>query len=258
MRYVQTPVDSILTPDCGAAAGVDLAGSAQTATPIPANTAIVVTAGPTTFYVTTLTPIPTPGCAAPLPMVKGQSAYVKAGCMCGINPANRVLGSIIIKKKWWSSSLMGRCAVSSAITGGGSAAPATMDGWRKVHLSSTSLRPGPAPAGSFCNDSIDLTVGQQTRLRLGVKVHQQPSIDGLVLTVAPAEAIADVLSGPNCSNGHNWWKIRVTVLNISYTGYVADGENGIALLIDADAQPTPVCGPARNFLCGHDRICAIH
>ena len=42
--------------------------SAQTATPPPIPTitpiGFVVTAGPTTFYVTTLTPIPTPGCAA--------------------------------------------------------------------------------------------------------------------------------------------------------------------------------------------------
>ncbi len=112
------------------------------------------------------------------------------------------------------------------------------------------MRPGPAPAGSFCNDSADLTVGQKTRLRLGVKVHQVASIDGLVLTVAPADAVADVLAGPNCSNGYNWWKIRVTVLNIIYTGWVADGADGITLLVDADASPTPVCGPARSLRVG--------
>ena len=60
-------------------AGLTSLVSAQTATPIPTLTPLVVTAGPTIFYVTTLTPSPTPGCSAPLPMVKGQSAYVKGG-----------------------------------------------------------------------------------------------------------------------------------------------------------------------------------
>jgi len=223
---------------------------AQTATPIPVNTAIVVTAGPTTFYVTTLIPSPTPGCAAPLPMVKGQTAYVKGGMYVRNQPSesspwvNYYQKEVVVtitdgpvcneqRYNWWR------------VSGPGN------DGWvAEGTPAQYFMRPGPAPAGSSCNDSADLNVGQQALLRLGVKVHQQPSIDGLVLTVAPAFAFADVLSGPNCSNGYNWWKIRVTVLGVSYTGYVADGENGIKLLVDADAQPTPVCGPARNFYAG--------
>jgi len=64
-------------------AGLTSLVSAQTATPTPIPTltplGFVVTVAPTTFYVTTLTPTPTPGCAAPLPMVKGQTAYVSGG-----------------------------------------------------------------------------------------------------------------------------------------------------------------------------------
>ncbi|MEP6988573.1 MAG: hypothetical protein ABI970_23425 [Chloroflexota bacterium] len=228
--------------------------SAQTATPIVIPTitplGFVVTAGPTTFYVTTLTPIPTPGCAAPLPLVKGQSAYVKGGMYVRNSPTesspwvNYYQKEVVVvitdgpicsdqRYNWWK------------VKGPGN------DGWvAEGTPAQYFMRPGPPPAGSFCNASVDLTVGQQTRLRLGVKVHQTASIDGLVLTVAPIDSIAAVLAGPNCSNGYNWWQIRVTVLNVVYTGWVADGESGITLLEDPNAAPTPFCGPARSLRIG--------
>jgi hypothetical protein len=230
-------------------AGLSSLVSAQTvatATPL----GFVPTIGPTVFYVTTLTPIPTPGCAVPLPLVKGQSAYVKGG-MYVRNQAsesspwvNYYQKEVVVtitdgpvcsdqRYNWWK------------VKGPGN------DGWvAEGTPSQYFMRPGPAPVGSFCTDVADLTVGQQTRLRLGVKVHQTASIDGLVLTVAPIDSIADVLAGPNCSNGYNWWQIRVVVLNVVYTGWVADGENGITLLEDPNAPPTPVCGPARSLRIG--------
>lgn len=226
--------------------------SAQTATPIPTLTPLgyVVTAAPTTFYVTTLTPIPTPGCATPLPLVKGQSAYVKGGMYVRNDPSesspwvNYYPKEVIVtitdgpvcsnqRYNWWK------------VKGPGN------DGWvAEGNPSQYFMRPGPALSNSFCANSADLTVGQQTRLRLGVKVHDQASIDGLVLTVAPADALADVLEGPSCSSGYNWWKIRVTVLGVVYTGWAADGENGVTLLVDPNASPTPVCGPPRNLRIG--------
>ena len=231
-------------------AGLTSLVSAQTATPFPTATSIVATAGPTLFYITTLTPIPTPGCAAPLPMVKGQSAYVSGGLYVRTQPSesspwvNYYQKEVVViitdgpvcsnqRYNWWK------------VKGPGN------DGWvAEGNPAQYWIRPGPAPAGSFCNASADLAVGEQTRLQLGVKVHQVASIDGLVLTVAPADAVADVLEGPNCSNGYNWWKIRVVVLNVVYTGWVADGENGVTLLVNANASPTPFCGPARSLRIG--------
>ncbi len=233
-------------------AGLTSLVSAQTATPIPTLTPLgfVGTAAPTVFYVTTLIPTPTVGCPAPLPLVKGQSAYVKGGLYVRNSPSesspwvNYYQKEVVViitdgpvctdqRYNWWK------------VSGPGN------DGWVAEGTPAQYwVRPGPAPAGSFCNASVNLTVGEQTRLRLGVKVHQEASIDGLVLAVAPMDSIADVLAGPNCSNGYNWWQIRVTVLGVSYTGWVADGEAGITLLEDPNATATPVCGPAKLLRVG--------
>lgn len=235
-------------------AGLTSLVSAQTATPTPIPTitplGFVVTVAPTTFYVTTLTPTPTPGCPVPLPMVKGQTAYVSGGLYVRNEPSEsspwvnyyQKQVTVIItdgpvcsnqRYNWWK------------VSGPGN------DGWvAEGTPAQYFMRPGPAPAGVFCNASVDLTIGEPTRLRLGLKVHQDPSVDGLVLTVAPADAIADVLDGPRCLNGYNWWKIRVTVLNVSYSGWVADGAEGITLLENPNATATPFCGPAKLLRVG--------
>src|SRR6185369_15897391 len=57
-------------------AGLSSLVSAQT---VATATPLGATAGPTMYFVTTLTPSPTPGCAVPLSLVKGQQAYVKGG-----------------------------------------------------------------------------------------------------------------------------------------------------------------------------------
>ncbi len=224
--------------------------SAQTAAPTLTPLGFVSTAAPTLFYVTTFTPSPTPGCAPPLALVKGQSAYVSGGLYVRTQPSesspwvNYYQKQVVVtitdgpvcadqRYNWWK------------VSGPGN------DGWvAEGTPAQYFMRPGPAPAGSFCAGSAALNIGEQTRLRLGVRVHQEPTINGLVLTVAPANALADVLDGPRCSNGFNWWKIRVTVLNIIYTGWVADGVDGIALLVDADTTPTPACFTVQNLRIG--------
>ncbi|MCA0455151.1 MAG: SH3 domain-containing protein [Chloroflexi bacterium] len=237
-------------------AGLSSLVSAQTAiptlTPIPTITPLgfVSTPAPTMFYVITLTPLPTPGCAAPLPLVKGQEAYVSGGLYVRNEPnesspwVNYYQRQVIVtivdgpicsnqRYNWWK------------VSGPGN------DGWVAEGTPAQYwMRPGPPPAGTFCPDSADLTVGQETRLRLGVKVREQANIDGLVLTVAPMDSVALVLEGPRCANGYNWWRIQVTVLDVVYTGWAADGFEGAALLEDPNAVPTETCYSVKNLRTG--------
>jgi hypothetical protein len=62
---------------------------AQTATPFPTLTpipTITTTPAPTTYFVTTLIPSTTPGCAAPLPLAEGALAYVRGGVYARTEP----------------------------------------------------------------------------------------------------------------------------------------------------------------------------
>jgi hypothetical protein len=224
-----------------------------TATFIPTLTpfGFVSTAAPTIFYVTTPVLTPTPGCpTASLGMVIGQRAAVRGGTYVRNGPSAStpfvnyyaeavnvtiVDGPVCDGQRyfWWK------------VRGPGN------DGWvAEGTPQQYFMRPGAFPANTLCPTAADLTLGQQTRLLTGVRVRAEASRGGLVLTVAPAGSIADVLEGPNCTGGYNWWKIRVTVLDVLYTGWVADGFEGVALVIDAEATPEPECGPPANLRVG--------
>ncbi|MBL8119353.1 MAG: hypothetical protein JNJ78_17590 [Anaerolineae bacterium] len=212
-----------------------------TATPIGGTP---IPPAPTIFYVTTLVPTPTVGCPPPLPLGVGYTAYISGGVYVRNSPTasspwvNYYQEAVTVtitdgpicdgtRYNWWR--------VSGPGNDGWVAEGSTYDGyWMRV---------GPAPAGVICPEAIALTVGQQTRLLAGVRVRQEPGRAGLVLTVAPADTLADVLDGPTCVNGYNWWQVQLTVLDVTYTGWIADGLAGLPLVIDAEATPEPECAP---------------
>lgn len=223
-----------------------------TSTPIPTFTPIGfnATAAPTIFYITTPVLTPTPGCpTASLGMVIGQQATVRAGTYVRNGPSastpfvnyyEEAVTVTIVEGPvcddhffWWK------------VRGPGN------DGWvAEGTPQQYFMRPGAIPADTLCPTPAELTVGQQTRLLTGVRVRAEASRGGLVLTVAPMGAIADVLEGPSCNDGFNWWKIRVTVLDVQYTGWVADGFEGVTLVIDAEATPDPECAPPARLSVG--------
>ncbi|MEZ4672411.1 MAG: SH3 domain-containing protein [Anaerolineae bacterium] len=223
-----------------------------TITPIPTLTPIgySATAAPTIFYVTTPILTPTPGCpVASLGMVIGQQATVRGGTYVRNGPSastpfvnyyEEAVTVTIVEGPvcdehffWWR------------VRGPGN------DGWvAEGTPQQYFMRPGALPANVACPEPAVLTVGSQMRLLTGVRVRAEASRGGLVLTVAPAGSLADVLEGPTCAGGYNWWRIRVSVLDVVHTGWVADGFEGVTLVIDAEATPEPECGPAANLRVG--------
>ncbi len=206
-----------------------------TSTPAP-------TLGPTVFFIGTPQLSPTPGCAPPLGIVIGGTAYVSGGVYVRTQPTAsspfvnyyaeavevRVIGGPICESgtflNWWQ------------VRGPGN------DGWvAEGKPGNYWMRAGEAPEGTTCSAPATLTIGGQTTLRFDVRVRQEPGLRALVLTVAPANAVASVLDGPRCQEGYNWWRVRVEVLGIIYEGWMADFGEGQSLLVDP-AIPTPgVC-----------------
>lgn len=226
--------------------------AAQTFTLTPTSTPVPVTAAPTVFYVTTFTPpTPTPGCPAPLALQKGGTAVVHGGVYVRTQPnasspyVNYYQEAVTVTivdgpvcdgtyYNWW------------AVRGPGN------DGWVAEGRPSTGywMRVGDPPPGDDCGIAADLTVGKETLLLLDVKVHQNPGLKELLLTVAPSGVTADVLEGPVCVEGHHWWRVSVPVLGVVHTGWMADTGEGLALLADPEKLNQPVCDSPLNLAAG--------
>ncbi len=221
-----------------------------TITPLP-------TATPTFTFTPSLTPLvlgnplptvgptTTPGCPPPLPLSIGGVAYVRGGVNVRAAPTassaqvNYYTESVTVRVlegpvcdgiyNWWR------------VDGPGNG------GWIAEG------RPGrywiygyDAAAGTpVCSSPLGFTLGARVELLYGLRVRAAPALAGLVLTVAPAGTVVDILEGPVCGEGYNWWRVQVVVLNILYTGWVAEGERGAGdLYLEPQGfVPTPVCAP---------------
>lgn len=225
---------------------------AQTATPFPTLTpipTITTTPAPTTYFVTTLIPSTTPGCAAPLPLAEGALAYVRGGVYARTEPNGsspwvnyysqsvvvRITGGPVcdgIRYNWWQ------------VRGPGN------DGWVAEGVPGNYFLQLAAPpgGGTPCNPPAHLNIGQRALTLLDLNVHDAASPDGLVLTVVPSGSYVNVLEGPVCMGGYNYWRVQAVVVNVLYTGWVADGSTaGTPWLQDEFFLATPVCAPALSL-----------
>jgi hypothetical protein len=211
--------------------------------PTPTNAAtFTLIASPTTYYVTTLIPTTTPGCAAPLPLVNGATAFVRAGVYIRTEPsasspfvnyytsstAVTIIGGPVcdgLRYNWWQ------------IKGPGN------DGWVAEGSPANYFMHVGALPGPKCETAVNLTIGKTAQLLRDLKVHDQPADSALVITVASTGQQVDVLEGPQCGDDtYNWWKIRVIVVGVLYTGWVADRQpGGNDWLISVDVLNAPVC-----------------
>jgi hypothetical protein len=216
---------------------------AQLATPTLFGTPFItptIFASPTFFIVTTAIPSPTPGCAAPLALQAGQQAFVRGGIFVRTAPSesapyvNYYAESVTVTIaegpvcdgrlfNWWR------------VRGPG------QDGWIAEGIPGRYFIYGSVPV-SDCAVPGTVVVGQEARILNGARVREQPNASALVLTVAPFDALVEVLEGPVCADDLNWWRIRVTVLDFTYEGWAADAESGgTPLMIDETARNASVC-----------------
>jgi hypothetical protein len=196
----------------------------------------------TPIYVFTPVPSPTPGCAAPLSMTVGDTAYVRAGTYVRYGPdASSPYVNYYAE------------AVSVTITGG-PVCDQYYNWWQVSGPGNNGWvaegKPGAyyvTPAGSStantCGTPQSFVPGEQSLLRTGLRVRAEAGLSGLVLTVAPQGALVDIVAGPVCANGYNWWQIRVTVVEVLYTGWVAEGAPDGTTWLGPETEPS-VCAPA--------------
>lgn len=81
-------------------------------------------------------------------------------------------------------------------------------------------------AARGCAAPLPFAAGQGMRMINNVRLRDNATTAGLVLTVVPAGSLATVLAGPVCADSYNWWLVETVVVNRTYRGWVAEGHVG--------------------------------
>ncbi len=91
--------------------------------------------------------------------------------------------------------------------------------------------PGP------CGVPLQLSSGERFTLLYNARIRTQPDLDSATQIVVQAGSSVLVLSGSQCADGVNWRRVRATVFNIIYEGWMAETATDGAPLV---YLPSPV------------------
>lgn len=104
-----------------------------------------------------------------------------------------------------------------------------------------------------CVSLYALAAGKRAELLVNTRVREAANPDALVKTVAPAGSMVDIIGGPQCVGGYYWWEVRVTVVDFTYQGWMAEGQDQVYWLVPEDAPSTEdgtLCAPPLKFAQG--------
>lgn len=74
-----------------------------------------------------------------------------------------------------------------------------------------------------CETPQRLQVGERFNINNNVRMRAEPSLTGRTVTVVQYESNVIILEDkPVCADGINWWKVRATVVNVVYDGWIAE------------------------------------
>lgn len=94
-----------------------------------------------------------------------------------------------------------------------------------------------------CPTPLNLSIGEEIELVTGVRVREGAGLSNRTLTVAPLGAMATVLSEAVCADGYNWRRVRVTVANFPYEGWLVEGSSIVPQEFYIEITPETVCWP---------------
>lgn len=112
--------------------------------------------------------------------------------------------------------------------------------------------PGFSP-GTTCSPRPDLLPGIPAELLLNTRVRELPDPASRTKTIAPAGSAVDIIGGPECVGTTLWWLVRVTVVDFTYEGWMAEGEDDLIWLVPRDRpslEDGTLCADPRPFFVG--------
>jgi hypothetical protein len=174
----------------------------------------------------TVVPLQANGCYPPLALVVGGQILLRGGVNVRSQPSES--GPLV---NYYPSQVLLR------LIGG----PICADGWNCWHVRGVGEpgwavegKPGfyfmkqySVPNAPTCSTPLQtIQVGGRLRTITGSRVRQTPANNGFVITVVqPPGVTLDVIDGPYCADGFNWWKVRAPYGNTNtlVEGWIAEG-----------------------------------
>jgi hypothetical protein len=112
----------------------------------------------------------------------------------------------------------------------------------------------PVDSTPGCEPPFNLEAGQVVDLNTGVRVREEPNLNGLVLTVAQINTPVTILSDePTCGDGLNWRRVQVTVVGTRYEGWMVEGTAFAEYVALPTTDPGLICYPPINLESGDRR-----
>lgn len=108
----------------------------------------------------------------------------------------------------------------------------------------------PSPTPQACATPQPFTAGQRVVLTPGVNLRHLPSLSGAVTNYYTMEVLLNVVDGPVCANGYNWWRVQ----GVGEPGWVIEGRPGRYFLNFAYEAPETVCYPSLGLPLGEDAL----
>lgn len=190
---------------------------------------VTATQGPIPTFTLAATTTPRSGCSAPLNLGIGRFILVRGGLNVRVSPSQsaplvtyfseerrvQLIGGSVCSEgyNWWQIGSFG--GEVGAETGW------VIEGRDGLYY----LSPGDFPPGEPCFSPLPFAVGDPVRAVTGVRVRNAPSLSAYTITVVPIDGLIDILEGPGCFNGINWWRVRAgyQTSGIPIEGWVAEG-----------------------------------
>ncbi len=200
---------------------------------------------PTGTAVPTFTIAPRPtliGCTTPLFLIPGNLIVVEGGLNVRSEPSLsaplityfseerrvRLIGGPVCSDDfiWWQ------------ITGFGGE-PGAQSGWviERARTGQIYLEPAIIPPNEPCYSPLPFAVGDVVTAVTGVRLRNAPSQSSYTTTVIPTDGTMEILEGPNCQDGINWWRVRTAfqTSRAPVTGWVAEGFPENYWIVGADS-----------------------
>ncbi len=93
-------------------------------------------------------------------------------------------------------------------------------------LQSAGVMSDGSPTLWTCSDPLTIPRGDTIVRSFNLRLREEPGFGGRVLTVVPHDATVQVIDGPTCADGYNWWHVQTEVVGIPYDGWMAEGPPG--------------------------------
>jgi len=90
-----------------------------------------------------------------------------------------------------------------------------------------------------CAAPLNLVIGMEVVVRGGINIRYEPSMSGVLIGYFSEPDIVNIIDGPRCTNGYNWWRIS----GHGQPGWIIEGRPG-RYWIEPFGLPTQTLTPS--------------